>query len=103
MRCGILVGDAVVGRAGGAQSFSNAVGVDDHDDGAIAQNGVAGKHLDVAQFGRHRLDHDLFGVEHAVDHDAKSLAADLSDDNKAVFRVGGGAVIDLEQLFEVHQ
>ena len=33
---------------------------------------------------RHRLDHDFLGVEHAVDDDAESLAADLRDDDEAV-------------------
>ena len=45
----ILVANAMGGRAGGAQRLGDAIGVDDHDDGAIAQNGVAGEHLDVTQ------------------------------------------------------
>ncbi len=84
----ILVGDLMRGRARGAERFGNAVGIDDHDHGAVAQNGIAGEHLDVAQFCGHRLDHDFLGVEHAVDHDAKSLAADLGHH---------------EQLLQVHQ
>ena len=38
---------------------------------------------DVPQLRRHRLDHDLLGVEHAVDDDAEDLAADLGDDDEA--------------------
>ena len=99
----VLVGDFVGGIARSAERLGDAVGIDDHDDGAIAQNGVAGEHVDVTQLGRHRLDHDFLGVEHAVDHDAEGLAADLGDDDEAVFRIGGGAVVDLEQLLQVHQ
>ncbi|OIQ66924.1 hypothetical protein GALL_515020 [mine drainage metagenome] len=91
------------GRARSAERLGNAVGIDDHDDSAIAQNGVAGEHVDVTQLGRHRLDHDFLGVEHAVDHDAEGLTTDLGDDDEAVFRVGGGAVVDLEQFLQVHQ
>ena len=57
----------------------------------------------MAQLGRHRLDDDFLGVEHAVDHDAEGLAADLGHDDEAVLRIGGGAVVDLEQLLQVHQ
>src|SRR6202012_5971779 len=89
--------------AGGAKRFGNAVGIDDHDHGAVAENGVAGEHVDVTQLGRHRLYHNLLGLEHAVDHDAESLAADLRYDNKTVFRIGRGAVVDSEQLLQVHQ
>ena len=38
-------------------------------------------------FDGHRLDDDFLGVEHAVDHDPENLAADLGDDNEAVFAV----------------
>ena len=100
---GVLVGDLVAGRACGAERLGDAVGIDDHDHGAVAQNGVAGEHVDVAQFGRHRLDHDLLGVEHAVDHDAEGLVADLGDHDKAVLGIGGGAVVDLQQLLQMHQ
>src|SRR4029077_168370 len=74
-----------------------------HDDGAIAQDGIAGEHVDVAQLGRHRLYHDFFGVGHAVDHDAKGLAADPRHHDEAVLRVGGRAVVDLQELLQVDQ
>src|SRR6185503_10071714 len=61
----------------------DAVGVDDHDYRAVAENGIAGEHRDVAQLARHRLDHDFLGVEHAVYHHAESLAADLGDNDVA--------------------
>src|ERR1700710_1826866 len=99
----MVVGDLAGGGASRAQRLGNAVGVDDHDHGAIAQNGVAGEHVDVPQFGGHRLDHDFFGVEHAVDHDAKSLAPDLRHHDKTVLGVGRGAVVDLQELLQVHQ
>ena len=103
MRGGVLVRHPVGRRAGGAERFGNAVGVDDHDHRAIAQNGVAGEHVDVPQLGRHRLDHDFFGVEHAVDHDAKGLAADLRHHDEAVLGIGRRAVVDLQQLLQMHQ
>ena len=99
----MLVGHLMGGIAGRTERLGDAIGVDDHDDGAIAQNGVAGEHVDVAQLGRHRLDHDLFGVEHAVDHDAEGLASDLGHHDEPVLGVGCGAVVDLEQLLEVDQ
>ena len=100
---GVLLGDLVARRARGAERFRDAVGVDDHDDGAVTKDGVAGEHLDVAQLGRHRLDDDFFSVEHAVDHDAEGLIADLGYDDEAVLRIGGSAVVNFEQLLEVHQ
>ena len=103
MRGGVLVRHLMGGGAGGAERLGDAVGVDDHDHGAIAQNGVAGEHVDVPQLGRHRLDHDFFGVEHAVDHDAEGLAADLRHHDEAVLGIGGGAVVDLQELLQVHQ
>ncbi|MGY3363705.1 hypothetical protein ACVWZL_000830 [Bradyrhizobium sp. GM2.4] len=94
----------VMGRgAGGAERLGNAVGVDDHDDRAVAQDGIAREHVDVAQLRRHRLDHDFFGVEHAVDDDAEGLAADLRHHDEAVLGIGDGAVVDLEQLLEMDQ
>ena len=98
-----LVGQFVRGRAGGAERLGDAVGVDDHDDGAIAQNRIAGEHVDVTQLGRHRLDHDFFGVEHAVDHDAEGLAADLRHHDEAVLGIGRGTIVDLQELLQVHQ
>ena len=53
------------------------VGVEDHDHRAVAQDGVAAEHRDVAQDRRHRLDHDFLGVEHAIDDDAQHGGADL--------------------------
>src|SRR6185437_15622252 len=99
----VVLGDLVGRSTGRTQGFCDAIGVDDHDHRAIAQNGVAGEHVDVTQFGRHRLDHDFFGVEHAVDHDAEGLAAHLRDHDKAVLGVARRTVVDLEQLFQVHQ
>ncbi len=94
----------VMGRgAGGAERLGDAVGVDDHDDRAVAQDGIAREHVDVTQLGRHRLDHDFFGVEHAVDHDAEGLAADLRHHDEAVLGIGDGAVVDLQELLEVDQ
>ena len=56
--------------AGGA---GDAVRIEDHDHRAVAQDGVAAEHRDVAQDRRHRLDHDLLGVEHPVDDDAEHV------------------------------
>src|ERR1700730_1725887 len=99
----VLFGDSMRSRAGSAERLGDAVGIDDHDHGAVAQDGIAGEHVDVAQFCGHRLDHDFLGVEHAVDHNAEGLAADLGHHDKAVFRIGRGAVVELEQLLQVHQ
>ena len=91
------------GAAGGAECLGNAVRVDDHDDGAITQNSVAREHVDVAQLGGHRLDDDFLGVKYAVHHDPEGLVADLRHDDEAIFGIGGGAIVDLEQLLQVHQ
>src|SRR5260364_369278 len=99
----MLVGDRLRGRAGGAERLGDAVRVDDHDDRAVAQDGVAREHVDVPQLGRHRLDHDFLGMEHAVHHDAEGLVADLRHYNEAVLRIGRRAVIDLQELLQMHQ
>ena len=67
----LLVRDLDGAVASAPTRLGDAVGIEDHDDRAIAQNGVAGEHVEVAQHRRHRLDHDLLGVEHAVDDDAE--------------------------------
>ena len=99
----VLVGDFELRGTGGAERLGDAVGIDDHDHRAIAENGIAGEHLDVTQFCRHRLDHDFLGMEHAVDHDAEGLAADLRHHDETVFRIGGDAAVDLQQLLQMHQ
>ncbi len=40
--------------------------------------------VDVAQDRRHRLHDDFLGVEHAVDHDAEAVGADLGDDDEGI-------------------
>ena len=70
----------------GADLLRHPVGIDDHDHRAVAEDGVAGEHADVAKLARHRLDHDFLGVEHAVDHDAEGLRADMDDDDEAFVR-----------------
>ena len=87
---GLLTGAACLAAGGGAAGAGlalaagadaggscNPVGIEDHDHRAVAQDGVAAEHRDVAQDRRHRLDHDLLGVEHAVDDDAQHARADL--------------------------
>ncbi len=59
----------------------DAVRIEDHDHRAVAQDGVAAEHRDVAQDRRHRLDHDFLGVEHPVDDDAQHVGADLGHDD----------------------
>ena len=103
-RRGRLVGDVVLGGDLGAERLRDAVGIDDHDHRAVAQNGVAREHVDVAQLGRHRLDDDFFGVEHAVDHDAEGLVADLRHHDEAVLRLRLGAPSSIfKQLAQMHQ
>ena len=60
-----------------------SVRVNDHDYRAVAKDGRAGKDREMPQLRGERLDHDFFGVEYAVDHNAKDLAADLGDDDEA--------------------
>ena len=52
---------------------------------------------------RHRLDDDFLGVEHAVDHDAEGLAADLRDDDEAVLRIAARRRRQLQQLLQMDQ
>ena len=66
----------------------DAVGVQDHDHAAVAEDRVARIESDVAQDGRHRLDHDFLGVEHAVDDDAEGVGTDLGDDDEHFLVVG---------------
>ena len=81
----------------------DAVRVDDHDHRPVAQDGIAGEHRDAAQLGRHRLDHDFFGVEHGVHHDPERLAADLNDDDEALFRLASRGTGNCQQLVEARQ
>src|SRR6266851_3820008 len=62
----------------------DAVGIENHDDAAVAQDGIAGEHGDVAQDRRDRLDDDFLGVEDAIDDDAEAVGADLSDDDEGL-------------------
>ena len=93
-----LVSDLGVGRAGlGLAGFRirgfdlagrarKAVGVQDHDHAAVAQDGIADIEAGAAQDRRHRLDHDFLGVENPVHNDAECLGADLGHDHEAVAR-----------------
>jgi hypothetical protein len=99
------VGDGGIGRGGIADGQfarrrgGDAVGVQDHDDAAVAQDRVAREHLDMAQDRSHRLDDDFLGVEHAVDDDAEGVGADLSDDDKG-FRVVMGRAVEPQQSLQ---
>ena len=62
-----------------ADNRAERIRVDDHDHAAIAQNGIAGEHGDIAQQARHRLHHDFLGAEHAIDQHAEQPRADLDD------------------------
>ncbi len=66
----------------------DSVRVEDHDDAAVAENGVAGEHRDIAQDRRHRLDDDFLGIEDTIDDDAEAVGTDLGDDDE-----GLGAVL----------
>ena len=96
-RGGIALDDHVSDRLG------DAVRLDDHDHRAVAQDRIAGEQGDMAKLARHRLHHDLLGVEHRVDHDAERLAADLGDHDEAVLGLAIGAGVDLEQNLEVNE
>src|SRR6185312_9105541 len=65
----------------------DAVGIEDHDDAAVAEDGVPRIDAEVAQQRRYRLDDDFLGVEHAIDHDAEALRADLRDDDEVLARL----------------
>ena len=62
----------------------DAVGIEDHDHAAVAEDGIAREHRDVAQDRRDRLDDDFFGVEDAVDDDAEAVGADLRHDDEGL-------------------
>ena len=79
------------------------VRIDDHDHRAVAEDGVAGEHRDVTQLARHRLHDDFFGVEHAVDHDAEDLVADLRHHDEAVLRIACLGAVHLQELLEMDQ
>ncbi len=68
----VIFRDFVVAHADEiAECARDAVRVHDQNDGAIAQDRRAGEHRDMAQPARQRLHHDLFGIEHAIDHHAE--------------------------------
>ena len=77
--------DAEAGRTHRTERGRNAVRIENHDDGAVAENGVAGECVEVAQPRRHRLDHDFLGVEHAIHHDPEGFVADLRNHDKSAF------------------
>ena len=88
---------------GRTDRLRDTVRIDDHDHRAIAEDGVAGEHRDVTQLGRHRLDDDFLGVKDAVDDDAESLAADLSDDDEAALDFPVGVGIGPQQPAQARQ
>ncbi len=51
----------------------------------------------MPQLARHRLHDDFFGVEHAVDDNSESLAADLGDDNETAIDLAR-VPVETEQL-----
>ena len=58
---------------------------------------LPGEHRDMAQLARHRLDDNFLGMEHAINDDAESLAANLRDDDKAAIDIVG-VVVETEQM-----
>ena len=76
---GLLFFHAAFG--GNASAARNTIRIQDHDDAAITQNGIAAEHGDVAQNGCHRLHHDFFRIKHAVHHNAKDIGAHLHHNN----------------------
>src|SRR5260221_129370 len=62
----------------------NAIRIEDHDDAAVTQDGIAGEHLDVAQDWRHRLYDNFLGIEHAVDHDAEAVGTHLGHNDECI-------------------
>ena len=58
-----------------AAGAGDAERIEDHDDRSVAQDGVAAEQRDAAYDRRHRLDHDLLGVEDMLDDQAQALAA----------------------------
>ena len=73
------IGGAYGALAGGR---GDAIGIEDHDDAAIAENRVARIKRDVPEDLRHGFDHDFFRVEHLVDHDAEGIGPHLGDDDE---------------------
>ena len=86
----------------------DTVRIEDHDHAAVAENGVAREHRDVAQDRRHRLDHDFLGVEHPVDDDAEAVGADLADDDELllvhqIMALAFRLVVEMQDLAQNHQ
>ncbi len=98
-----LIADLAAGARRSAERLGKSVGIDNQDHRAVAENGIAGEQADVTQHGRHRLDHDFFGMEHAVDDDAEGFAADLRHDDETVFRAVRLPLIEVEQTAQVRQ
>ena len=55
------------------------------------------------QDGRDRLDDDFLGVEHAVDHDAEGVGADLGDDDEALRGVDAAVLAELEHVVQADE
>ena len=62
---------------GEVRAAGEARHVEDQRHRAVAEQGGAGVHADVLEPGGQRLDHDLLGVEHAVDDQAEPAALGL--------------------------
>ncbi len=80
--CHRLFADAALLHGDVAAGGGDAVGIEDHDDAAVAKNGIAREHRNVAQDRSDRLDDDFLGVEDAIDDDAKAVGADLGNDDE---------------------
>ncbi|MND85445.1 hypothetical protein D3C80_773710 [compost metagenome] len=102
-RSGKLPGQLI--DAGGAR---RPLGVQDHDDGPVAQDGRPGIEVEVAQHPGHRLDHDLLDVEDPVDDDAEGAGPEMGDHDaglirRLALRRGRGVVAQLQQALQRHQ
>src|SRR5271170_49747 len=87
-------------RRDAAELRRDSVRVDDHDYRPVAEYGGAGENRDVPQLRRHRLDHDLLGMEYAVDDHAEDLATHLGDDDEAFVAV---VVTDAQNFLELDE
>jgi len=77
------------GRRGATERLRKDIGIDDHDDGTVAENGHPGEYCDVPQPRRHRFDDDLLGVKNIVDDGPENLTTGLSNDHEPVRGIAG--------------
>ena len=82
-------------------SARQSAGIEDHDDAAVAQYGASGIEFKRMQHRRNRFDHDLFGIEHAIDDQPETITAHRT--HRDISRAGMGRYRQAKRFAERYE